>query len=137
EETLVSVVIPARNEKGNMEAALRRLSTMAATRKEKYEVVFVEGNSNDNTWDEIQRVIRDPRVPKPGVVRAFQQTGKGKGDAVRLGFSKCEGDFLLILDADLTVPPEDLPKFVDAYCEGHGEFINGCRLVYKMEKEAM
>ncbi|HRK03176.1 MAG TPA: glycosyltransferase family 2 protein, partial [Oligoflexia bacterium] len=132
-----SVIIPARNEQGNIESAVRRMAQIASERKEKYEIVFVEGNSTDDTWGEIQRVINDPSIPKPFPVRAFKQPGKGKGDACRKGYAHADGNLFLILDADLTVPPEDLPKFVDAYCDGHGEFINGCRLVYKMEREAM
>jgi SAM-dependent methyltransferase len=133
----VSVLIPARNEKGNMEPALRRLSAVAARRPEVFETIFVEGNSSDDTWGEIERCISDPSVPKPGPVALYKQPGKGKGDAVRTGFAKATGDLLMILDADLTMPPEDLDKFIDAWADGHGEFINGCRLVYKMEKEAM
>ncbi|MGK5086074.1 glycosyltransferase [Bdellovibrionota bacterium FG-2] len=133
----VSVVVPARNEKGNIEAAVRRMAEVASRRTEKYELIFVEGNSSDGTGEEIDRVIADQSIPKPFPVLGFRQAGRGKGDAVRLGFSKASGDLLMILDADLTVPPEDLPKFVDVYAGGHGEFINGCRLVYKMEKEAM
>ena len=67
----------------------------------------------------------------------MRQTGVGKGDAVRLGFARASGDMLMILDADLTVPPEDLPRFYEALCSGKGEFINGVRLVYPMEKQAM
>ena len=100
----VSVLIPARNEKGNVEPALRRLSAAAVRRTETYEIIFVEGNSTDDTWDEIQRCMKDPSVPKPGEVVAYKQPGKGKGDAVRTGFSKATGDLLMILD-DLTVPP--------------------------------
>lgn len=129
----LTVVIPARNERGNIEQALRRLPDFAAST----EVIFVEGHSSDGTWEEIQRVsaLWDGR---PGLrVRAFQQQGKGKSDAVRLGFSEATGDVLTILDADLTMPPEILPRFYDAYCRGLGDFINGTRLVYPMEGEAM
>jgi glycosyltransferase involved in cell wall biosynthesis len=70
-------------------------------------------------------------------IRTFQQRGKGKGDAVRLAFSEARGDVLMILDADLSVPPEVLPKFYRAIVDGTGEFINGSRLVYPMEKRAM
>lgn len=136
-DVFVSVIIPARNEKGNIEDAVRRVARVAEGRQERYEIVFVEGNSSDDTWGEIQRVIQDPNVPKPFPVRAFKQPGKGKGDACRKGYAHADGNLFVILDADLTVPPEDLTKFVDAYCDGHGEFINGCRLVYKMEREAM
>jgi glycosyltransferase involved in cell wall biosynthesis len=70
-------------------------------------------------------------------IRTMRQTGKGKGNAVREGFDAASGEILMILDADLTTPPKDLPKFYNALGTGTGEFINGCRLVYPMEKEAM
>ncbi len=129
----LTVVIPARNERGNIEDALRRLPDFGVLT----EVIFVEGNSGDGTWDEIQRVsaLWDGRR---GVrVRAFQQEARGKADAVRLGFSKASGDLLTILDADLTMPPERLTRFYDAYCQGAADFVNGTRLVYPMEGEAM
>ena len=129
----LTIVIPARNERGNIEDALRRLPDFGVLT----EVIFVEGNSTDGTWDEIQRVsaLWDGRR---GVrVRAFQQEARGKADAVRLGFSKASGDLLSILDADLTMPPERLTRFYDAYCQGAADFVNGTRLVYPMEGEAM
>jgi hypothetical protein len=128
----LSIVIPARNEKGNIEDALRRMPDFGAPT----EVIFVEGHSSDGTWEEIQRVtaLWDGR----GVgVRAFQQVGKGKADAVRLGFSRATGEVLTILDADLTMPPERLTRFYEAYCRGSADFVNGTRLVYPMEGEAM
>jgi glycosyltransferase involved in cell wall biosynthesis len=70
-------------------------------------------------------------------VRYAVQEGKGKFDAVRKGFELASGDILMILDADLTVPPEELPKFYNAIATGRGEFINGSRLVYPLEKQAM
>jgi SAM-dependent methyltransferase len=125
-----SVVIPCRNERGNIEAAVQRLPKFCPD----IEIVFVEGNSTDNTWDEVQRV----KAAYPQLdIKAFQQTGKGKGDAVRKGFAEARGDVLMILDADLTMPPEDLPKYYDALSSGKGEFINGSRLVYPMESQAM
>jgi len=127
----VSVIIPARNEAGNIEAAVRRTPKMGAHT----EIIFVEGNSSDNTAAEIQRVIAaHPEVD----VRLIQQgAGRGKGDAVRKGFAAANGDILMILDADLTVEPEELPKFYNAIVSGQGEFIHGSRLVYPMDKEAM
>ncbi|MCX5662236.1 MAG: bifunctional class I SAM-dependent methyltransferase/glycosyltransferase family 2 protein [Planctomycetota bacterium] len=126
----VSVIIPARNESGNVPAILSRTPEMAGGT----ELVFVEGHSTDDTWAEIQRRVAE----NPGrAIQTMQQTGKGKGDAVRLGFARATGDILVILDADLTVPPEDLPRFVDALAQGRGEFINGVRLVYPMERRAM
>jgi hypothetical protein len=126
----VSVVIPARNEAGNIEAAVRRTPDMGAGT----ELIFVEGHSRDNTWEEIERVARE----NPGRrIKTLRQTGSGKGDAVRAGFAVAEGDLFMILDADLTVPPEELPKFYDAVVSGRTEFANGSRLVYPMEKAAM
>jgi SAM-dependent methyltransferase len=127
----VSVIIPARNEKGNIENALKRMPAMGRHT----EVIFVEGNSTDDTLDEIRRVCQ-AYAPVMDVKYAVQD-GKGKGDAVRKGFALAKGDVLMILDADLTVPPEDLPKFYDAVASGKGEYINGSRLVYPMEDEAM
>jgi len=126
----VSVVVPARNESGNIEAVLRRTPEMEGGT----ELIFVEGHSRDDTWDEIARRIAEH--PERRCV-ALRQGGKGKGDAVRLGFAHATGDIVMILDADLTVPPEDLPRFAAALVSGRGEFVNGVRLVYPMEKRAM
>jgi glycosyltransferase involved in cell wall biosynthesis len=126
----VSVVIPARNEAGNIEAAVRRTPVMGAGT----ELIFVEGHSSDNTWDEIQRVARE----NPGLkIKTLKQPGRGKGDAVRAGFAVAEGDLFIILDADLTMPPEEMHKFYEAIASGRTEFANGSRLVYPMEKAAM
>lgn len=127
----VSIIIPARNESGNIENAILRMPRFG----KKMEIIFVEGNSTDNTWEVIQEVQR--KYADTFTIRSARQKGKGKADAVRLGFSMAEGDILMILDADLTVPPEDLPKFYNAIAGGKGEFINGTRLVYPMEKQAM
>ncbi|MEA2736239.1 MAG: hypothetical protein QOE14_2690 [Humisphaera sp.] len=126
----VSVVIAARNEAGNIENIFRRTPQLGGGT----ELVFVEGGSTDDTYAAIERAIAaHPEVP----AKLFKQTGKGKGDAVRTGFANAGGDVLMILDADLTVPPEDLPRFYDALVSGKGEFVNGVRLVYPMEKRAM
>ncbi len=130
EEPVVTVVVPARNEAGNIEQILRRTPTMGRGT----ELIFVEGHSTDNTYAEIERqMVAHPERR----ARLMRQTGKGKGDAVRAGFAQATGDILMILDADLTVPPEDLPRFVEALRAGKGDFINGVRLVYPMEKQAM
>jgi len=127
----VSVIIPCRNERGNIESALQRLPRFAS----RMEVVFVEGNSSDGTYEECLRV-RD-QYADLWDIKVLKQSGKGKGDAVRKGFDVAMGNILIILDADLTVPPEALPKFHAAIVSGKGEFVNGTRLVYPMEKEAM
>ena len=127
---VVSVIVPARNEAGNIPAIFERLPQMGGGT----ELIFVEGHSTDQTFAAIQRGMAEhPQV----ACKAFQQTGKGKGDAVRLGFQQASGGVLMILDADLTVAPEDLPRFYEALVSGKGELVNGVRLVYPMEKEAM
>ena len=129
----LSIVIPARNEEGNIENALRRMPDFGDVR---IEVIFVEGNSTDQTFREIQRVVAMDEYQKYHPV-ALQQTGKGKKDAVMLGFNHATGDVLTILDADLTMPPESLPRFYKAYTEGAADMINGNRLMYPMEDQAM
>ena len=128
----VSVICPCKNEKGNiLEAVLRTPLMGSAT-----ELIFVDGNSTDGTYEEIEKIIREYRGPLQ--LRLISQGGgKGKGDAVRNGYDIAVHEVLMILDSDLTVPPEDLPKFFHALVTGKGEFINGVRLVYPMEGEAM
>jgi SAM-dependent methyltransferase len=130
-EYTCSIVIPCRNEEGNVEDAVRRIPQMGLHD----EIIFVDGNSTDGTVAEIERMIREN--PEKDIRLIHQGDGVGKGDAVRKGFAAAEGDILMILDADLTVPPEDLPKFYDAIVSDRGEFINGTRLVYPMREGAM
>jgi len=127
----VTVVVPARNEAGNVPNIIARTPMMGAGT----ELIFVEGGSTDNTRAAIEEAIASYRGPL--TISSYQQTGKGKGDAVRLGFGKATGDLLMILDADLTVPPEDLPKFYDVMLSGLTDYVHGTRLVYPMESEAM
>jgi SAM-dependent methyltransferase len=127
----VSVIVPTRNEAGNVVAAVERTPVLGSST----ELIFVEGHSTDDTWAAIQRTVR--AYDGPLKLRAFQQTGKGKGDAVRLGFAHATGDILMILDADLTVPPEELPTFYDVIADGHADYVQGTRLVYPMEAGAM
>jgi len=129
-EYIVSVIIPTKNEKGNIEPAVLRTPEMGIST----ELIFVEGGSKDGTSEEIQRIMQ--KYPERNI-RYLQQTGKGKADAVYLGFENAKGDIFMILDGDLTVPPEELPKFYQALKSGKGEFINGSRLIYGMENGAM
>jgi ubiquinone/menaquinone biosynthesis C-methylase UbiE len=129
-EPLVSVIVPARNEAGNISQIFERTPQMGRGT----ELVFVEGHSQDDTYGAIERAIE---AHPEWQCQLLRQTGVGKGDAVRLGFAKARGEVLMILDADLTVPPEDLPRFYQVLRSGKGEFVNGVRLVYPMEKEAM
>lgn len=126
-----TVLIPARNESGNIENAILRLPEFG----KHIEILFVEGNSTDDTWQKIQEI--QAKYAKTHDIKIIQQPGKGKGDAVRAGYAIASGDILMILDADLTVPPEQLPKFYNAIATNKGGFINGTRLIYPMEKNAM
>lgn len=127
---VVSVIVPARNEAGNIEQIFARTPEMGAGT----ELVFIEGHSRDDTYQTIERAIASHPERRATLAR---QEGVGKGDAVRLGFRLAKGDVLMILDADLTVPPEDLPRFLAALRANDAEFVNGVRLVYPMEKRAM
>jgi len=130
DQSRVSVIVPARNEAGNIDEIVQRVPEMGAGT----EIIFVEGHSTDDTWETIKRAVaQDPRRR----CKLFRQTGSGKGDAVRLGFANAGGDVLAILDADLTVAPEDLPRFYAALIDGKTEFVNGVRLVYPMQTRAM
>ncbi|MGE3476291.1 MAG: glycosyltransferase [Rhodospirillaceae bacterium] len=125
-----TVLIPCRNERGNIEEAVRRLPPLAP----KTEIIYVEGHSKDGTYEECLRV----QAAYPALdIKVMKQPGKGKGDAVRAGFEAAAGEILMILDADLTMPPEELPKFYAAIASGKGEFINGSRLVYPVADRAM
>lgn len=125
-----TIVIPARNELGNIEPAIRRIPCFT----DKLEIIFVEGHSTDGTWKEINRVVNaNPQLK----IKAIQQTGDGKSDAVYAGFDMASGEILMILDADLTMPPEQLQKFWEVIRSGKGEFVNGTRLVYPIEHDAM
>jgi SAM-dependent methyltransferase len=127
----VSVIVPTRNEAGNVAAAIARTPVLGSGT----ELIFVEGGSTDGTWETIDKAMAEYRGPLQ--LRAYKQQGKGKGDAVRLGFSKATGDILMILDADLTVPPEELPVFYDVIARGLGDYVQGTRLVYPMDPGAM
>ena len=129
----VSIIVAARNEAGNIQSLIDRLPSLSASQ----ELIFVEGGSDDSTWETIQAAISQNQDRSNLTISAYKQTGKGKGDAVRLGFSKATGEILIILDADLSVPPEELPRFIENLKNDNCEFANGSRLVYPMEDKAM
>src|SRR3990172_4709584 len=130
-EFSVSIVIPARNESGNMKSIFKKIPLISP----EMEIIFVEGHSTDDTYDVIKNEIK--KYKGPIKTRLLKQKGKGKGDAVRLGFSKASNDLLMILDADLTVDPQELVKFYNAAVNGKGDLIMGSRLIYPMERQAM
>ncbi len=126
----VSIIIPARNEAGNLKTLIERIPPMGTAD----EIIIVEGHSKDNTFAIAQQL--STLFPNKNIT-AIQQTGKGKSDAVQLGFSIAKNEILMILDADMTISPEELPKFYQLIHTGKAEFVNGNRLVYPMEKQAM
>ncbi|MDQ3703548.1 MAG: glycosyltransferase family 2 protein, partial [Chloroflexota bacterium] len=148
-----SVIVPCRNEEGNIADCVARLPDLGTHT----EIIFVDGASTDRTRERILKEIERHRGSRdiklidqvPGTALAeggnaaegsgeqVQMLRLGKGDAVRKGFAAAQGDVLFILDADLTVPPEDLPKFLEPIATGKGDFVNGTRLVYPLEDEAM
>ena len=130
-ENSASIIIPARNESGNMVRVLDRIPLLGKST----EVIFVEGNSTDDTYTAIRNEIR--RYKGKIKTQLVKQTGRGKGDAVRVGFSKASNDIFMILDADLTVRPEELIKFYNAIVQNKGELVMGSRLIYPMEDQAM
>lgn len=127
-----SVVVPCRNERGNVAALVERMPMLGP----RTEVIFCDGHSTDGTVEEIERV-RAASAGRPFTIELLTQDGTGKKDAVWKAFRAAKNDVVMILDADLTVPPEDLPKFHLALAEGKGELINGTRMVYPMEGGAM
>jgi len=128
-ESTCSVIIPARNESGNIESCIARMPKLG----KHTEIIFIEGHSSDDTWEEIQRV--QTKYQEQWDIKIYQQTGKG--NAVREGFAIAQGDILIILDSDLTVRPEDLTYFFRAIASGHCEFANGCRLIYPVSSDTM
>jgi SAM-dependent methyltransferase len=125
-----TVIVPCRNEAGHIRPLVERLPRLGPNS----EFLFIEGNSTDDTEAVIKQVVAErPDLP----LRFLKQTGRGKGDAVRLGFAEARGEIVLILDSDMGVAPGDVPKFVEALVRGKGEMVNGSRMVYPMEGRAM
>ncbi|MBN2610991.1 MAG: glycosyltransferase [Bacteroidales bacterium] len=129
-EKFCSVVITCRDEEGNIEGLVTRIPKMG----KKTEIIFVEGHSRDNTVGKIQEMIA--KYPDKDI-KMLKQKGIGQGDAFRYGYDEAKGDFVIWLEADLTTPPEEAIHFWEAYINNTGEYVNGSRFIYKMEKSAM
>jgi len=130
EDVSVSVVVPCRNEAGNIQHAVERIPAMG----KHTEILFCDDQSTDGTAREIER-MQASRPDKR--IRLIQGPGRGKAENVWTGFRAARGDVLMILDADLTVMPEELPMFFRALVSSRGDFINGTRLVYPVQERAM
>ena len=130
EDYSVSVIVPCKNEKGNILGAVERIPEMGKGT----EIIFCDDKSTDGTADEVKRVIK--KYPDKNI-KLVDGPGICKAENVWTGFNAASGDILMILDADLTVIPEELPYFFNALVEGHGEFINGTRMIYPMQDQAM
>lgn len=128
----VSIIVPAKNEEGNISKVVKSIPRFGKSQ----EVIFIEGNSYDATWEKIHEEV-NKYASKNIKVLGVKQKGNGKGDALELGFKKATGEILMVLDADLTVNSKELTKFYEALASGQGEFVNGSRLVYPLEKDAM
>ena len=130
-EYSLSVIIPARNEMGNIPGIIKKIPELGT----KTEVIFVEGHSKDSTYQTIKKEVKNNKTSKNAYL--YKQRGIGKADAIKLGIAKSKNEIVIILDADLTVKPKDLKKFYQALSQGACDFANGSRLVYPMEKQAM
>lgn len=129
-KTSVSVVVPCRNEKGNVQVAVERIPEMGSHT----EIIFCDDKSTDGTADEVRRM---QKLYPNRDIRLLDGPGICKAENVWTGFRAATGDVLMILDADLTVMPEELPFFFTALVANTGEFVNGSRLVYPVPKTAM
>jgi len=125
----VSVIVPCYNEAGNIEECVRRIPRMGLST----EVIVVDDGSQDDTADRVRPQLN----PAIEVRKISYKPNRGKLNAVRTGFEAARGDILMILDADMTVPPEDLPYFYIPMSEGQADFINGTRLIYPMATGSM
>jgi glycosyl transferase family 2 len=112
--TKVSVVVPAMNEERNVAEVLRRLP------EDLHEVILVDGNSGDRTIEVAERAY-------PGI-RVLTQAGRGKGDAFRTAFAAVTGNLVVMLDADGSADPAEIPRFVEAL-EAGADFAKGSRFL--------
>jgi SAM-dependent methyltransferase len=130
ENITVSVIVPCRNEAGNIASAVQRIPRMGRHT----EIIFCDDKSTDSTADEVRRM--QTLYPEKDV-SLVDGPGICKAENVWTGFRAAHGDVLMILDADLTVIPEELPAFFSALAGGRGDFVNGSRLIYPMQQDAM
>ena len=125
-----SIIVPAKNEEGNLDELLNRIPHFETD----YEIIIVCGESSDNTLEKAKSLIKS----RPeNIIKVLTQTKNGKANAVWEGLELSDNDAVAILDSDLSVDPEKLTDFFEIIENGHADFVNGTRLIYKMEKGAM
>lgn len=126
----VSVIVPCRNEAGNIQQAVERIPMMG----HHTEILFCDDQSTDGTAEEVKRLAK--AHPEKDI-RLIEGPGICKAENVFTGMRAARGDVLMILDGDLTVMPEELPTFLRALVTSQGDFVNGSRLIYPMPQQAM
>jgi ubiquinone/menaquinone biosynthesis C-methylase UbiE len=124
-----SVIVPCYNEEGNVEACAKRTPNFGKNQ----EIIFVNDGSKDRTAEKVKEIMKTNKRIK----LVDYPNNQGKGYATKMGLDAAKNDILMILDADMTVRPEDLPKFVEPFENGQATFVNGTRLVYPLQGQAM
>lgn len=127
----VSIIIPVKNERGTIKKIIDELPVLS----QKTEIIFVEGYSNDSTWEEIEETVENYKGEK--ILKYIKQEKEGKVDAVRKGFDTASGDILIIYDGDMSVPPEEIRQFYDLLIGKEKILLNGSRFIYPMGNKAM
>ena len=128
----LSILVPARNEAGNIRQIVQEIPDLPGVQQE---LIFIEGNSTDNTWREIQTQVANNSRPFP--IRAFKQPGKGKADAVRKGCREAQYNLVIIFDADRTVSAKYIRDFYEQYGRMQTGLVIGNRFHFPMEPKAM
>lgn len=130
EPVTCSVIVPCKNEKGNIESLVRRIPALA----DETEIVLVDDRSSDGTGEEMRRCQKTWPDKK---ITVIEGPGISKGEAVRMGIEGAAGRLIAIFDADLAVLPEELPKCILPLLEGTADFVNTVRFVYPQQDGAM
>jgi glycosyltransferase involved in cell wall biosynthesis len=128
---MLCVLVPCRNEKGNILKLHLELSTL----KNVDEIIFVEGGSHDKTYEEIESLLK--RCPNSRI-RLIKQMGHGKFNAVLSGYHASNADFFVIWDGDNTIPCSDQQKMIDLFLERSQEpvFVTANRITVHREDNA-
>lgn len=123
-----TIIVPAKNEEGNLNELINRIPYLGNN----VEVIISCGISNDNTLGMAKSLKSDNFI-----IKVIEQTSKGKANAVWEACEQSSNDLIAILDADLSVDPEELSSFFELIETKKCDFVNGTRLIYSMEKGSM